>query len=498
MRFWSRLGFSSINALVCLAWLGLAVLIVPLAWYIGYEQQATRISAVVAGRADAYVDDVRETLSRYDTLPTAIARVAEITQLLSQTSPDMRMVRAAGVQLVQYAVSFRTNRIMVVNRDGTVVATDDWLINSQKLLGQHVGHYSMVRNALRGESKALFTLGLADSGVTYLAASPVIVGGQPIGAIIVEARPFEAREHWFTGEDTVLVLDDQGYTVLASQGDWRFRQMLAARDAAPNQAAHTTVALPDTLIVDQAPSPTESADRRLHVLEPLDRAGEYASSIRGFQDIWTIAVLRPLAEAQTAGLWAAVFVGALCLTGMLASITVLLAMRLRWLVHDRLPIDPLTGLFTKRAVLERFAFLQAIKNRGLAPDVALVVFDVKDLRRINLRYGRAVGDKVLRELGTLMRRQVRTTDLAFRLGKDDLAALLPVRDMGGAIVFAQRVQKALAHSKNFAGLPDDTVKMNFGIALCMPGDNLDDAAARAEQHLRRQLQDQHENLRSAA
>jgi diguanylate cyclase (GGDEF)-like protein len=494
MRRWVRQNLGKVGVAACLGWLFAALLFVPLAWYAVFESRAGDVGGAVALRADSYTSDVRETLSRYDTLPSAIARSADIYGLLqADPIPDAAVLRAVGVGLTQNAVAFRTSRIVIVNRTGLVVATDDWLADRQKLIGNQVGQYALIRDALRGEGHASFALGLASAGLAYIATAPVLVGGQVIGAVVVEASPLETREQWYTGDDTVLVLDDQGFAVLASRGGWRFKQLSLQQDA-----PQASLEAGDVLVTDQAIKFGETLNGRMSLLAPGEHAGLYAASSRNFEDLWTVLVLRPLDEALAAGRWAAVVVGVLCLAGLAISVAVIQVVRLRALMRDRLPVDPLTGLLMPRAIQDRFVLVQALKNRGLISEVALVVFDVKDLRRINTRFGRAAGDRVLRELGALLRRQTRATDTAFRLGKDDLAVLLPVRDVGGAIVFAERVQGQTAMGQGFAGLPEGIVRIDFGIALCMPGELLAETVERADQHLRRQIRERREALRAAA
>ncbi len=506
MVWWFGQGTRRAGAWVCLAWLVLAAIVVPAAWYWVFEQRLQAVSQSVASRADAYVADVRETLSRFDTLPASIARTIDVSTLLqaSQTEKAARL-RAVGVMLTQNAVAFRTGRILIVDSSGIVVATDDWLADKEALMGQHVGQYSLVHDALRGQGRGAFALGLAAHGVVYVSTAPVVASGQVLGAVVVEATPFEAREHWFTGDDTVLVLDDQGYTALASRGNWRFRQLVAAEDAGHNATNMTadSAAAGALLVTDTALPIGRKSDGRLRISQVAgstlsDQIGDYAASSRSFQDVWTILVLRPLGDAVEAGRWAGLVALTLCVAGLAISLAGLYIIRLRAIVQDRMPVDPLTGLFTATAIVDRYEFLQAIKSRGLIPELALVVFDVKDLRRINIRHGRAAGDRVLREIGVFLRRYVRTTDTAFRLGKDDLAVLLPVRDTGRALVFAERVQAAVGSIHGLAGLPDGVVRLDFGVALCVAGETLEQAAARADEHLRRQVRERREGLRSAA
>jgi diguanylate cyclase (GGDEF)-like protein len=85
--------------------------------------------------------------------------------------------------------------------------------------------------------------------------------------------------------------------------------------------------------------------------------------------------------------------------------------------------DALTGLLNRRG-FER-AFAQAIAYlKRYGGSAALLYLDLDRFKPINDRYGHAVGDVVLREIARLLLGSVRASDLAARLGGDELALVL--------------------------------------------------------------------------
>jgi diguanylate cyclase (GGDEF)-like protein len=85
--------------------------------------------------------------------------------------------------------------------------------------------------------------------------------------------------------------------------------------------------------------------------------------------------------------------------------------------------DTLTGLLNRRG-FER-AFAQAIAYlKRYGGSAALLYLDLDRFKPINDRYGHAVGDVVLREVARLLLGSVRASDLAARLGGDELALVL--------------------------------------------------------------------------
>ena len=86
--------------------------------------------------------------------------------------------------------------------------------------------------------------------------------------------------------------------------------------------------------------------------------------------------------------------------------------------------DHLTGLFNRRYMeetLERELLRAARKQLSLG----VIMLDVDNLKQFNDTWGHAAGDEILRELGSLLLRQVRGEDIACRYGGDEFILILP-------------------------------------------------------------------------
>jgi diguanylate cyclase (GGDEF)-like protein len=86
--------------------------------------------------------------------------------------------------------------------------------------------------------------------------------------------------------------------------------------------------------------------------------------------------------------------------------------------------DVLTGLFNRRYLeetLER-ALRRAERGKSL---LGVMMIDIDHFKRFNDTYGHAVGDALLRELGALLRANVRGSDIACRYGGEEFILLLP-------------------------------------------------------------------------
>src|SRR5580765_7779418 len=153
-------------------------------------------------------------------------------------------------------------------------------------------------------------------------------------------------------------------------------------------------------------------------------------------------------------------------------------------------MDALTGLRNRRFFHET---LQRECNRAhrYGRSLALLVLDLDDFKAINEQVGHLAGDAVLAETAARMRAVLRASDIACRVGGDELAIVLPE---AGAIQAAQlyaRVEEAVS-SQPIGSVARLT--LSGGIAALVTGDDAttfferaDDALYRAKQAGKAQL-----------
>jgi diguanylate cyclase (GGDEF)-like protein/PAS domain S-box-containing protein len=86
--------------------------------------------------------------------------------------------------------------------------------------------------------------------------------------------------------------------------------------------------------------------------------------------------------------------------------------------------DPLTELANRTLFFDRLRqSLHGARRDGT--QVALVMLDMDGFKAINDQHGHAVGDAVLKEIGARLRKDLRATDTAARIGGDEFAWILP-------------------------------------------------------------------------
>jgi len=107
--------------------------------------------------------------------------------------------------------------------------------------------------------------------------------------------------------------------------------------------------------------------------------------------------------------------------------------------------DALTGLPNRRAFDERLSLEMAGARRYARP-LAMVMLDLDRFKEVNDRLGHAAGDQVLRAVAAVLDRERRASDLVARHGGEEFAAILPHTGARAAVVWAERVRRAIAAS----------------------------------------------------
>jgi diguanylate cyclase (GGDEF)-like protein len=143
-------------------------------------------------------------------------------------------------------------------------------------------------------------------------------------------------------------------------------------------------------------------------------------------------------------------------------------------------IDPLTGLDNRRALEQELvrALAQRSRTGGL---LGLVYFDLDRFKPINDHWGHAVGDAVLMAVAGRLRQDMRTQDVAARIGGDEFVVLLPGLEQPAALeTVARRLHKAV-EGPLLLDLGSVDIRVSMGTALApLHGEIAEDLLRRAD------------------
>ena len=115
--------------------------------------------------------------------------------------------------------------------------------------------------------------------------------------------------------------------------------------------------------------------------------------------------------------------------------------------------DPLTNLLNRRSFVQRLD-AEVARGRRYTRPLALVVFDLDELKTVNDTQGHAAGDEALKRVADALRATIRSGDNAFRIGGDEFAVILPEAEEHDARAAAQRIADELQ------------LAASFGVAVC--------------------------------
>jgi diguanylate cyclase (GGDEF)-like protein len=143
--------------------------------------------------------------------------------------------------------------------------------------------------------------------------------------------------------------------------------------------------------------------------------------------------------------------------------------------------DPLTGLSNRRYLQDQLRQALAVYKRYETP-FALLVIDVDGLKRINDSAGHQAGDRALVQVAAAMRRTLRSTDTAARIGGDEFCVLATNQVAAAAEPLAQRIADAVeAETRG-----ETPIGVSIGVVSCPEhGEDVDALLEMADQAMYR-------------
>jgi len=145
-------------------------------------------------------------------------------------------------------------------------------------------------------------------------------------------------------------------------------------------------------------------------------------------------------------------------------------------------VDELTKLYNRHYFIEALEgeYERAIRYET---EMALIMMDLDYFKEINDTYGHIAGDKVLAEIGNLIKAHVRRNDLACRYGGEEFAVILPNISRKGTNAAYERFREVVFkqpfehESKKF------NISVSIGISYSNDAESINDLLAHADQAL---------------
>jgi len=106
-------------------------------------------------------------------------------------------------------------------------------------------------------------------------------------------------------------------------------------------------------------------------------------------------------------------------------------------------LDPLTGIWNQRGLMNETDRLMKASGRQ-TEQTAVLLIELDNFKAINGRYGRALGDQMLRLLAVTAKASIRSSDFVGRLGSEEFAVVLYGASGDCALTIAERIRSVFA------------------------------------------------------
>jgi diguanylate cyclase (GGDEF)-like protein len=157
-------------------------------------------------------------------------------------------------------------------------------------------------------------------------------------------------------------------------------------------------------------------------------------------------------------------------------------LKLREDLREQAIHDPLTGLCNRRYLEENLVRELYRAERGHSP-LCVVMLDLDHFKPFNDTFGHDAGDSLLRQLGQMLRENLRKSDIACRYGGDEFVLVLPDSSLANAERRAEQICTLVKELKiRHSDPPLDAITTSVGVAGGLEHDFTADELLQAADH----------------
>jgi diguanylate cyclase (GGDEF)-like protein len=126
--------------------------------------------------------------------------------------------------------------------------------------------------------------------------------------------------------------------------------------------------------------------------------------------------------------------------------------------------DSLTGLSNRR-FFNRLLKQEISSMERHGHESVIIILDIDNFKSINDTYGHPVGDNVLKQLATLLEKNVRDSDIVSRFGGEEFVILMPKSSLEEGYAFAERLRKLIMEKRFTVNSITVQITSSFGVSL---------------------------------
>ena len=135
-------------------------------------------------------------------------------------------------------------------------------------------------------------------------------------------------------------------------------------------------------------------------------------------------------------------------------------------------IDGLTGIFNHRYFQEKFEELLEDARNKKEP-LVIGLFDLDYFKMVNDTYGHIVGDKVLKTIAEIIRKNLKSSDVLARYGGEEFVVIFPNMKLNEAFIICNGILKEIESFKFDANGKSFNLTVSGGLAEYNPESEID-------------------------
>jgi two-component system C4-dicarboxylate transport sensor histidine kinase DctB len=171
-------------------------------------------------RLELYANSLNSEIGHYARLPSLLGLSPYVEGLL-HAPEDRQRQQAANDYLERLSQRTGASAIYIMDSKGIVRATSNWH-QPDSYLGENDAFRAYFTDAMSGQPGRFFGVGTTRSEAGYYLSEPLSSHGRIIGVAVVKVNMEYLEKLWRENKTTVMVSDQNGVVILATEPGWKF------------------------------------------------------------------------------------------------------------------------------------------------------------------------------------------------------------------------------------------------------------------------------------
>ena len=205
----------------------LAVALLAIVTYAAYRVarhvEVESLIAETSHRQELYVANLESEMRRYEYLPQVVGFDPRVLHLLADAG-DASLKQAVNLQLQTVSELTGAAAIYIMNLQGMTLAASNW-DQPSSFVNAQFAYRPYFQDAARGLQGRFYGVGTVSLEPGYYFANAVRDGGRIAGVAAVKVNLEKLDDKWARSGEHVVVVDDNGVVILASEPQWRFKTL---------------------------------------------------------------------------------------------------------------------------------------------------------------------------------------------------------------------------------------------------------------------------------